>query len=112
MTPEEVEDYIKAIRVKTTQGYYVDDLNSVYTALWHSDLNGANSIFEVIKRHSDGDSESYYSQENRYMIIKFNGQFFKKTGYSDSWEGEDRWDGQLVEVMPYEIVTVEYKEKR
>lgn len=108
MTPQQFETFLTSLGLMTRRGYRVNTVDAIYNAIWENDLDEEVPFVVVNRSSENGDS---YSSESRKMVIQFGRQFFQKTGYYDSWESEDSWDGALVEVIPQEIVTISYKEK-
>lgn len=86
---------------------------------WGSDTGvlSDGSTYEVISRKTDTRENSYgeYNQGSEAeinFVVKVNAGydgnlFFKMTGTADSY-GEERWDGEFVQVFPTEKTTIVY----
>jgi hypothetical protein len=52
-----------------------------------------------------------FGDKVQFVIISIGDQFFRATGWYDSWDGYSEWDGPLTEVKEVEVVTKEWQVK-
>jgi hypothetical protein len=62
-------------------------------------LPGAGPV-EVVDDYDDHDDG-----HSLHVVFHWNGHFFQKTGWDDSWSGDGGWEGPLVEVKPKRVTT-------
>ena len=65
----------------------------------------------VIEKVTNGTELTTWDEKVLYVIVKIGDQFFKMEGWSDSWSGEEGWEGPLYEVVQKEVVTTVWEKK-
>jgi hypothetical protein len=59
-----------------------------------------------VERDGGGEGDGDYMD----VVFQIGNQYFRKTGTHNSWDAND-WDGQLVEVEPYQELVTKYRVK-
>lgn len=103
----EFEEYLRDRWNLVLKHYTLHGERSFYQRLWEESLTVETSQYGTVERIDVG-TDYEDGREQRTMILKIRGRFFKKMGYYDSWESSE-WDGTLTEVVPVEKTVVTYE---
>ena len=90
-----------------------EGINNVWSEFtYDSDLSSVDipgvGVMEKVKV---GTELTTWNEKVLYVIVKIGDQFFKMEGWSDSWSGEEGWEGPLYEVVQKEVVTTVWEKK-
>jgi hypothetical protein len=98
------------------EGYgNIDDSYEFYNYLWNEYEDGDSRIVTQFGKVQPLDQESSYDEGDQMMTLTFSIDdriFLQKSGFYSSWGEATRWDGQLIEVEPYQEVVTKYRKKK
>lgn len=81
---------------------------------WDSWWRDEPIVFTVKGQEISAERVSSFGGEGQgddlWIVIKIGDQFFKKSGYYNSWDG-GAYDGELFEVEPVQVTRTEYQRK-
>jgi hypothetical protein len=98
-TAEQIDDAIKA-KYASYPDEFFDTLErrEVY-------LPAIDEFAEYVKDYEPD------SAGDRWILFKIGDQHFRKYGYYDSWD-TNKWDGDLVRVVPREVTVIKYIDEK
>ena len=109
-TAKELEEKVQTLIDEEAKGFEEGWYSFAELEGWGENPNKTIELegFGTIEFVEDFGGEGMGDQ--RWTVFKIGERFFRTNGYYDSWNGAE-WHGDIEEVVPKEVVRVEYEAK-
>lgn len=107
LTIAELQDEIMAWNKSTNWNAALDAFqnNMLYGSRSQSVELASGKVKKVAEFGGEGQGDTYY------YVFSVGNQYFKRSGYYDSYDGTDWEDSEFFEVFPKEVTIIEYVTK-